>query len=367
MQFDCQSGRQFSFLKREAVLLKCKAILINLNFKANPHNQMPGFPEALKRQLIPNGHRRAPWHDYYSRSIYLITLNAAKGIPAFSTIKGMVGDRQWPPTAVKTPLGELIASCISSLKNEFPFIQILRRSIMPEHVHFVIFITEKTENHLSKIISHLKGECSRRFAGMDSKRDAGFDQILPSVFEEGYHDRILLKKGQLQSMLRYVTDNPRRRLIRKQNPDFFYRKHIQSFEGMELEAYGNLQLLEDPDIEAVKISSKYSPEELRRRKIRWKRNVENCGVLASPFISKGEKKVRDWAIENGGRLIYILDNGFGPQFTPKGLLHQLCSEGRLLLIAPAEHSLKAISRDKSYWQRMNRLAEFFAGTSASEL
>lgn len=314
------------------------------------------FPDHLKMPLIPNGHRRAKWHDYYGRSIYLITLNAAAGMPPFSKIEGIIDSHDWPPVAVKTPLGELINRNISALKQQFPFIKNLRRVIMPEHIHFVLYVTEKTEFHLGDIINHLKSECTRQYNGYESARTDGFGQKLISLFEDGYHDRILIKDGQLQHMLRYVSDNSRRRLIRMQHPDYFYRSPFIQFEGMELEAYGNIQLLDDPDIEPVKISSKYSPQELQQRKICWKKTIENCGVLASPFISKAEKRIRDWAIDNGGRFIMMLDNGFGPRYSPKGILHQLCSEGRLLLIAPAKHETSKIYRDKSYWEMMNRLA-----------
>jgi hypothetical protein len=34
------------------------------------------------------------------------------------------------------------------------------------------------------------------------------DAELPSIFEERYHDRILLKQGQLDRILKYVSDNP---------------------------------------------------------------------------------------------------------------------------------------------------------------
>lgn len=79
------------------------------------------FPMALRRPLVPNGSRRAPWHDYYDKSIYLITLNASMGIPAFSQIQGFIGNHDWPPRAVMTPLGELIAEKISELKEIFSF------------------------------------------------------------------------------------------------------------------------------------------------------------------------------------------------------------------------------------------------------
>lgn len=317
---------------------------------------MIGFPFEMRRPLIPNGNRRAIWHDYYSRCIYMITLNASDNMPLFSEIRGEVGSHDFPPIAVNTYLGDIITANISALKNQFPFITIPRRVIMPEHVHFVIFIHEATEFHLGDIITHLKSEITRQYNGLSTVRTSDFENSLISVFEPDYHDRILLKEGQLTRMLNYVSKNPERRLKRMQYPEFFARYALPSFEGGEYEAYGNIFLLDDPDIEAVKVSSKYTAEELRQRKYNWKKTVENCGVLASPFISKAEKKVRDWAIDNGGRFIIMLDNGFGERFTPKGILHQLCAEGRLLLIAPAEHSTSKIKRGKDYWERMNRLA-----------
>lgn len=317
---------------------------------------MSDFPEALKRQLIPNGQRRAPWHDYYGRSIYMITLNAAPGIPCFSSLKGIPGNHDWPPCTVLTPLGEIIAKSLSSIKSTFPFTKIMRRVIMPEHVHFVLYVTEKTEYHLGDIISHLKGVCTRAYAGLESVRTDKFDVKLQSVFEVGYHDRLLLKDGQLDRMLRYVSDNPRRRLERKNNPDFHIRCGLSDSEGNQYEAYGNIHLLEDPDIEAVKISRSYSPEYLHKLKITWLRTVQNGGVLVSPFISTAEKRVRNWAIDNGGRLIYIIPNGFGPRFSPKGILHTLCSEGRLLLIALREYKTSASPISKCVCNNMNGLA-----------
>ena len=150
--------------QREAVQFKSGAFVVvcsNLLFHFPIIFLMSDFPEALKRQLIPNGQRRAPWHDYYGRSIYMITLNAASGVPRFSSLKGIPGNRDWPPYTVLTPLGEIIAKSLSSIKANFPFTKIIRRVIMPEHVHFVLYVTEKTEYHLGDIISWLKGACTR--------------------------------------------------------------------------------------------------------------------------------------------------------------------------------------------------------------
>lgn len=236
---------------------------------------------------------------------------------------------------------------------------------MPEHIHFVLFVTEATDTHLGEIILKLKSECTRRYHG--TTKQAVREAPLVSIFEEGYHDRILLKKDQLQRMLCYVSDNPRRRMERMSHPDFFHRTLIAGPDGTRYEAYGNIHLLEDPDIEAVKISRKYSPDELIHRKRIWMHTVQNGGVLVSPFISPAEKKVENWACNAGGRIILITDNGFGTNYTPKGLLHTLCSEGRLLIIAPTEHRTASIALDRATCMQMNALAETVAAYSLRRL
>lgn len=67
--------------------------------------------------------------------------------------------------------------------------------------------------------------------------------------------------------------------------------------------------------------------------------------------------MRDWALANGGRFILIESNGFGERYSPKGILHQLCNEGRLLIIAPTEHHTSPPKLTYSECQRMNALAE----------
>lgn len=308
------------------------------------------------RPLVPNSCRRATWHDYHSRCIYLITINKNSHTPAFSTLEGIPGSHDWKPRTIPTPTGEIIASCLSHIKDNFPDVKILRRVIMPQHLHFVLFNTVYTDYHLGDIISRFKQNCLRSFYGIKDVETNGIITA-PSLFEDNYHDRILLKKDQLQRMLAYVSDNPRRRLERMRHSDFFYRSPVISSQGIQLEAYGNIHLLEDPDIEAVKISRKYTANELRMRKIRWMKTVQNGGVLVSPFISADEKKVKNWACDNGGRLILIENNGFGHNYTPKGYLHQLCSEGRLLIIAPSEHSTRKTTTTRESCLSMNALAE----------
>ncbi|MDE7413392.1 MAG: hypothetical protein K2N05_06345 [Muribaculaceae bacterium] len=308
----------------------------------------------------PNAGIRCPGHDYRSRCIYHIVLNKAEGFPLFSEVKGIPGDRQWPPKVEVTEIGRIIGDAISSLKSAFPFTSILRRCIMPDHVHFAIFIKEETDIHLGTIIASLKKVCSGIYETLGNPPEIEF-------FIPGYHDTFLTGKDQLKKMLSYISDNPRRYLVRKSNPGWFRQFIICSPDGKNrYDAYGNWDLLSEFQRVPVKVSRKYSPSELKAWKKRWHTTILNDGVLVSPFINPNEKKVRDWAIDNGGSLIYLTYRPFPEKFKPQGKMFDLCAEGRLLIIyiPPDEKEAEYIRNNAcpsySHCQRMNSIAKEIA-------
>lgn len=282
---------------------------------------------------------RCPGHDYYSRCIYHIVLNKADYIPRFSEIVGTLHDRNWPPYAQLTPTGQHIAEAISALKQTFPFTSILRRCIMPDHVHFVIFVKEATDIHLGTIIAHLKRECTHRYcanttgdrphAENDTQTEQG-----THLFAPDYNDTFLRSDGQLKKMLGYVSDNPRRYLLKKLFPGN-HRRFTIEIEGVCYDAYGNWDLLEIPEREAVKVSRSFLPEELLRRKRSWLTTAYNGGLLVSPFIHTDEQKVRNWGLTNLANLAIITPEPFGERYRPQGELFELCADGRGVVISSA--------------------------------
>ena len=308
----------------------------------------------------PNAGIRCPGHDYRSRCIYHIVLNKADGFPDFSEVIGIPDNHQWPPKTALSDVGKIIFEAISNIKSKFPHTSILRRAIMPDHVHFAIFIKEQTDIHLGQIIATLKRECSERYETLGNPTEVEF-------FIPGYHDTFLTGKDQLKKMLAYISDNPRRHLVRKSNPGWFQQFIISSPDGKrQYEAYGNWDLLSDFQRVPVKISRKYSPSELKAWKKLWHTTILNDGVLVSPFINPNEKRVRDWAIENGGSLIYLTYKPFPEKFKPQGRMFDLCSEGRLLIIfIPPNEKEAAYIRENgcpsySNCQRMNSIAKEIA-------
>ncbi|MDE6296484.1 MAG: hypothetical protein K2L89_01445, partial [Muribaculaceae bacterium] len=298
---------------------------------------------------------RCPGHDYRSRCIYHIVLNKAEGFPDFSEVVGIPDNHQWPPKTELSHVGKIIFEAISNIKSNFPHTSILRRCIMPDHLHFAIFIKEKTDIHLGKIITSFEKECSNRYE--ERYNTPGIRFFIP-----GYHDTFLNGEGQLKKMLDYISDNPRRYLVRKENIGWFRQFYISNEDGTNrYEAYGNWDLLFEFQRVPVKVSRKYTEAELRSRKKLWHTTILNDGVLVSPFINPNEKKVRDWAMANGGALIYLTYKPFPEKFKPQGKMFDLCAEGRLLIVVipPDEKAVEYIRANNkppyTFCQRMNQI------------
>jgi REP element-mobilizing transposase RayT len=260
---------------------------------------------------------RSPRHDYRSRSIYLITLNKAATTPELSQVYG----NQQSPCLKITQTGRIVTEQLRQIQIEFLEAKILQYVVMPDHIHFVIFIQTPTHYHLGKLIGKFSGNCTR---ASDSDRQ---------FFDPGFHDRILHIRAQLQSMIDYVRDNPRRLIIRREHRDFFTHGSFVSVEKIKYSAFGNFLLLQNPTKSAVKVSSKYTSDELCRRMELWDETIRENGVLVSPFISQAERQVRDKAIENDGSLIYITRDEITERYKPAGRLFDLCAQGRLLIIS----------------------------------
>lgn len=290
--------------------------------------------------FVPRYNRRAEWHDYFSRCIYMITITKAEGIPAFSSVEGTPQNIQHR----LKPSGRIILEELRALCVKYPELAIFYNSIMPDHIHFILTVKNRIDYHIGKAIGELKGACTRRFG--EGK----------AVFTPGFHDRILMRKGQLMAMKKYVLDNPRRLLIKRLHPDFFQRKLRINIDGQDYDVMGNIFLLRHDLIEQVRVSSKHTADQLAQIDRRWKYTISENGVLVSPFISPKEKAYRDLAIEVGAKLIIIENEGMHERFKPMGKRFDLCAEGRLLIIAPIMKTFERQEMTRTKALQLNDLA-----------
>lgn len=283
----------------------------------------------MKKQL------RATWHDYTSRCIYMITLNKSSGSEAFGMLVGhhAVPAGQWGAPFVKpTTTGSAIKAALLRIRDIEPEAKILQYILMPDHLHFLIFVQEVTPNTLGQTIA--------RFKVMVDKL-AGSDQ----VFADGFNDQILKTTRSLDTLYPYLRDNPRRLAVRRGMPGFFRRVNRLTIGGREVQAYGNLHLLDNPFKEQVVVHRADDSDRRERKRKEWLYTAANGGVLVSPFISQAEKAIRQEAESYGGSFIFISSKCFGERYKPSSHDFELCEAGRLLIIsAPSAVAEPSISR-----------------------
>lgn len=267
---------------------------------------------------------RAPWHDYHSRCIYMVTLTKSEGVPPFGEV---IGDCDVPyghplyPRLRQSPIGHNIYKAICLIPDIEPSVRVLQYAIMPDHLHLLLFVQRPIVDPLGLAVARFKA-LANNLCGHSG------------VFADGFNDQILHHGRSLDTLVRYIRQNPWRLLVRRTNPDYFRRISKLTIDNEEWQAYGNPDLLANPFKEPVQVHRHDTEEEIQHKFALWRYTAANGGVLVSPFISRAERDARDEALQLGGRIITITNTPFGDRYKPVGSDFGLCVSGRLLIIAP---------------------------------
>lgn len=306
---------------------------------------------------LPVYHKRAFAHNYHAPFIYHIIIKKKESFESFGTV---CGDARIPPGQPgcafisESRLGKVIAKEIIRIQKVFPVLQIYQYKVMPDHVHILLRVKEWTDYHLDHYIASLCNNIADSFSGIIAAHVKADD-----IFQPGYCDKPLLLKRNLDSLFRYIRENPHRLAMRQQFPHFFRRLRRLRIGDEEFEAFGNLFLLRNPDKEAVRVSRRFSPEENKQKRDMWLSVAATGAILVSPFISSAEKSIRAEAESLGAKVILIVHETFPDRYKPSAHDFDLCAEGRLLIISLSLPPKTPLTR--STCLRMNALAEGIAG------
>lgn len=337
--------------------------------------------------------KRSHWHDYHEKCIYLITVTVKDRKPLLGVVKGDV-NKAWISLSQE---GKAVWSEIESLPKRYPQVRVLQHQIMPDHVHLVLYVTERLPEGLplGNIIASWKVACSKACAAPNSQpiRDlkaathngpthplytatGGFpsNDVLglsseaafrspttstPSLFERGYNDSILTGRGQLQHIMAYVRDNPRRLLIKQQCRQYFVIHRSIAVAGMPFDAIGNLDLLRYPLL-AVHCRRRWTEQETAAYTDYCRTASAGGSVLIGAFISKAEQAIAHQAHEEHRPLIHLVENGFSELYKPVGRAFYSCADGRLLQLAPWPYHNDSRAISRSQCMELNRMAEAIA-------
>lgn len=300
--------------------------------------------------------RRCFGHDYKSRCIYLITILKSPEAPPFSSIAPDPGSKKLKPFVTLTPLGKIIAECINRLCLDFPDVKVLCYIIMPDHVHIELFVTRQMDIPLGSIIAPFKSACTRLYWERFPQSTLALGN--KSIFLAGFNDKIAHRAGAKDAFFNYILDNPRRYLVKKLFPEYFYHKLVIKIEDKSYGLYGNIFLLDHPIKSYVKISRvKSNTRDLAAKEREWRETIRSGGVLVSPFINPHERKYRDMAIHAQTGIIQIVDYRFSDRSKPYKELFDLCVEGRLLIISTEEYAAPNRGMNHDHAMELNAIAE----------
>lgn len=319
------------------------------------------------REAIPSMLRRMKDFDYASPGYYFFTLMLRAPIPRLSHIAGRAfkpvnaqsefalvpeTDKAYGPQTVLHHWGNVVTNEVYALEKRFPLV-VKELAVMPDHIHVLILVTEYNKRKLGGIVSSLKGRCSRAlWDAVPELKDEKF-------WQRGYNDKPVLKKDQLPRFYHYIKENPRKYLIRKSIPDYFYKRWQFEYNGEVFHAIGNIFLLMNPVRAAIRFSRKFSEQEFEQMKEYWRTIAKKGDVVISTYIHPEERKVTKECTTSGAKLIWIKYDGFPPRSAIKGEeAYNLCAQGRLLMIAPEKYHTSNQKPTYPQCMRLNNLAAY---------
>lgn len=303
--------------------------------------------KAFAGEKKPSMQRRCVDNDYTARRMYMITMVTEGRKPLFGQVVGRseaVEPSSEAPHIALSPLGEAIRQIWQTIGSYHPEVKVVALQMMPDHLHAILFVKERMEKPLGKVLLGVKQACNQAFRKVMpvefvavAQQHAQQSRENGLLFAKGFNDQILLKEGQLERWLNYLKDNPRRLLMKRENPDLFRVQRGLIFAGFNFSAIGNRFLLERPLKIQVQCSRSISDSDLQAKMNECLRAARQGAVLVSPAISKGEKAIMRAAFDEGLPLVYLQENGFTDLAKPGGMRMDACARGQLLILAPWEH------------------------------
>ncbi len=281
----------------------------------------------------PSYWRRAFNHDYSGRFIYFITLVKKPGLPDFGRIITSYGEKPENAWSRLSELGMIIKKALKEMPMRQPTVRVMQSVIMPDHLHLMLYFTEKGALSLGEWIGIFKTLVGKLY-WENVLRKEGKEKI--SVFISNFHDRIIRDRRHLAVENKYMVENPRRLFMKMHCHDYFRVCGRIRVGEKEYAIFGNPLIIMKPNISAVKVSRKDDDKKREADRRRWFYEAARETVLASPFINPKEFEIYSEAAKMGADIILIRDNGFNSRFKPDGRYFDHCAAGHLLIVGETE-------------------------------
>ena len=311
-------------------------------------------------------HWQQPGETWKGVGIYHVTLT----IPSRAPLLGQLVIPEDDPKKARVDLSDLglrVKTCVDEIPTLHPEVRVIQLRMMPDHVHVILYVTRSMKVGIKTVVRGLWQGAKR--VGRDSTTSIGSNIIRDNkrcfpIFTEMPFIRPMSRRGQLQTMIRYVQMNPQRLATKRLKPGFFRVQDNINIAGRTYSGVGNAELLQ---------AEHYAPVHVRRTMVeaaehgddKSLRDYMNSCVLAarkgtvmvSPFISPQEQAVMAVLLKENLPFIYLADNGFRDYYKPQDNLFDAVAAGRALILSPWDYDPTKRHVSRAECVEMNNMAE----------
>ena len=122
--------------------------------------------KAFAGETKPSMQRRCVDHDYTERRMYMVTMVTEERKPLFGKVVGRseaVEPSAEVPHIELSPLGKTVEQIWQTIGSHHPEVKVVGLQMMPDHLHAILFVTEKMKRPLGKLLLGVKQVCNQAF------------------------------------------------------------------------------------------------------------------------------------------------------------------------------------------------------------
>ena len=341
---------------------------------------------------MPQDHDTWQWQDpgkaWKGSGLYHITLKIPSREPLLGDL--VIPDNDPIKASVKhLPLGDALLLCLRDFPNYHPEIQVLHYCLMPDHLHMIWYVRHAMPQSIRMVASGFRSAAQKLGRAFSYYDEATFSSVAPTVSREKYQENSLRnqlgndayyalspiftempyirpmgQRRQLPATIRYIDMNPQRLATMRLMPGFFCVQDNIEIAGRIYTGVGNTNLLNEQRYMPVHVRRTMIDEAIHGDAKRLNEYMDRCieaaqkgAVMVSPFIHEKEREVLYSVLANGGKAIYLADNGFGKYYKPSDGIFDAVANKQILILSPWSYDPKKRGITRAECVALNQMAE----------
>ena len=295
---------------------------------------------AIMQNTAPH-HRRFAGYDYSLGASLFVTVAVEPRRPVLGAIAG-------PDGIELSPFGEIAKAALPEAEAHFPGISIVKRVIMPDHVHFRIVV----ESGLADPVRQIGAFVGRfkQFSQWRIAQSGGPGRI----WAKGYHDHICLSRQMNEAIDRYIENNPLKWWLMHGNSSLLHVREPLDKPWLPPDVFwrgaGDVDIGNGQRLVALRVSRSVPAEQLDKIAGICARGAAKGYIYISTFFSPGEHTVfKAVAERSSAPMVCLRADAIDWGYRPHGLETTLFGAGRLMVVARMEATADPARRPDLLW------------------